>query len=133
MAKSGNHLGARLAIALPLISAGAAHFVENDFLTKLMPGNVKDPASREQMNTSLGALQLAAGITLLFPPLRLLARFLNLAVLVPSFMVALNQIREPRRLEAAGIPPIAALWRLPAQLAIIGAVWRATAKPEPNE
>lgn len=127
--KSGNNFGARLAIAGPLIAAGAAHFLKSDFFTKLMPGNVKDNAQREQMNTGLGVLQLAAGVSMLIPPLRLMARWLNLALLVPSFMVALNQLRDPERLKAHGIPPILALWRLPAQLAVIVAVWKATARP----
>jgi uncharacterized membrane protein len=95
-----------------------------EFFARLVPSYL----ARYQHEAVLGtqALLGVAGVSMLIPPLRPVARWAALGVLVPSLPEAFNQVRQPDRMEESGVPPQAALARIPVQALVIAWTWRAT-------
>jgi hypothetical protein len=63
------------------------------------------------------------------PRLRLLARWLNVALLGPTLPAAAAQINTPDVLRRAGIPPALAPVRVVAQILVLAATWWSTRPP----
>lgn len=111
-------------------AAGIAHFTKREFFDQLVPESLA--AYRTPINIVTGILQIVGAVTMFIPRLRLLARWTNLALLVPTLPPAVNQIRHPESLRRVGIPPQLAPVRVAAQLLVIVATWRST-RPVPGE
>ena len=67
-----------------------------------------------------------AGVSFLVPPLRPVARWTAIPMLVASLPEAVNQVRHPEQMREAGVPPQLTPVRVAVQCLVIAAVWRAT-------
>jgi uncharacterized membrane protein len=104
--------------------AGIAHFAKREFFDQLVPGSLA--AYRTAISFGTGILQIVGAVTMFIPGLRSVARWTNLALLVPTLPPAVDQIRHPETLRRVGIPPQLAPVRVLAQLLVIAATWRST-------
>jgi uncharacterized membrane protein len=111
-------------------AAGIAHFVKREFFDQLVPESLA--AYRTPINVVTGILQIVGAVTMFVPGQRAVARWTNLALLVPTLPPAVNQIRHPETLRKVGIPPQLAPVRVLAQLLVIAATWRST-RPVPGD
>lgn len=114
----------RAALGVLFAAAGIAHFTYREFFDQLVPDMLADYA--EPLNIITGTLQIVGAITMFIPPLRNVARWTNLALLVPTLLPAVGQMLSSESLDKAGVPPQFALFRVFAQLFVIAAVWWAT-------
>lgn len=119
----------RIALGVLFIAAGVAHLVVPGTFGQMVPGYLAD--YRTLVNLVTGFLQIVGGITLLVPRLRLVARWTNLALLVPSLVPAIQEIFNHGGLEKVGIPPQLTPVRVLVQLLVIFLTWRAT-RPIPE-
>lgn len=120
----------RIALGVLFGAAGVAHFAKRDFFDQLVPESLA--AYRTPINIVTGILQIAGAVTMFVPGLRTVARWTNLALLVPTLPPAVNQIRHPEALDKVGIPPQLAPVRVVAQLLVIAATWWST-QPAPGD
>jgi uncharacterized membrane protein len=60
------------------------------------------------------------------PRLRVLARWINLAMLVPTLPAAIDQTRHPDRMRELGLNPKAVAARIPVQMLVAALTWWAT-------
>jgi uncharacterized membrane protein len=120
----------RTVLGLAFGGAGIAHFVKREFFAQLVPESLA--AYRTPINVVTGILQIVGAIAMFIPGSRSVARWTNLALLVPTLPPAVNQIRRPETLRKVGVPPQLAPVRVVAQLLVIAATWHAT-RPAPGE
>lgn len=104
--------------------AGAAHFTNASFFTSLVPESLA--TYRGQINVGTGVCQTAGGLVFLLPRGRHLARWSALSMLIPTLSAAIQQVREPDRMRALGVPPQLTLVRVVVQVLMAGLVWWAT-------
>jgi uncharacterized membrane protein len=114
----------RRVLGLVFAGAGIAHFAHREFFNQLVPKSLADYATT--INVVTGIIQISGAVALFIPRLQNVARWSNLALLVPTLPAAINQVLHPESLEKVGIPPQLAIVRVFAQLCVIGVVWRAT-------
>lgn len=114
----------RTVLGVVFAGAGIAHFTHYEFFNQLVPESLAGYATA--INVATGIIQISGAVTLFIPRLKNVARWSNLALLVPTLPAAINQIWHPESLEKLGVPPQLAIVRVFAQLGIIGVVWRAT-------
>lgn len=115
---------ARAALGTAFTAAGLAHVVKHDWFEQLVPESLA--RWRKPLSAVTAVIQLVGGITMFIPRLRGLARWTNLAMLVPSLPAAFGQLKTPETLRRAGVPPALAPVRIVAQLLVIAATWWAT-------
>jgi uncharacterized membrane protein len=122
----------RIALGVLFCAAGIAHFAAPGIFDRVVPEYLA--RYRTAVSLGTGALQIVGGILLFMPRMRLVARWVNLTLLVPTLVPAINQSRHPESVLEAGFPPrlakLAPL-RVFAQLGVIVAAWRAT-RPIPE-
>lgn len=115
---------ARRILGVLFTGAGVAHFTNVSFFTSLVPENLAKYSN--QINTGTGIYQTAGGLAFFFPEDRHLARWSALAILIPTLPAAIQQVREPERMRALGVPPRLTPVRVAAQILMAGLVWWAT-------
>lgn len=118
---------ARAALGTVFTGAGIAHIVKHEWFEQLVPESLA--RWRKPLSAVTAVMQLVGGITMFIPRLRGLARWTNLAMLVPSLPLAFGQLKTPDALRRAGVPPALAPVRIVAQLLVITATWWATRPP----
>lgn len=121
---------ARVVLGVLFGGAGVAHFVKRDFFDQLVPESLA--TYRTPINVVTGILQIVGAVTMFIPRARAVARWTNLALLVPTLPPAVDQIRHPETLRRVGIPPQLAPVRVLAQLLVIAATWWST-RPVPGD
>ena len=109
---------ARPLMATLYIAAGLAHFLATRLYASIVPDYL--PAHRELVLLS-GALEIAGGLGLLFPPTRRLAAWGLIALLLAVFPANLWMAQHPGRFPS--IPPWALWLRLPLQIPLIAWAW----------
>lgn len=104
--------------------AGIAHVLKHEWFEGLVP----EPLAqwRKPISAVTAIIQIVGGISMLVPRLRNVARWTNLAMLVPTLPAAADQIRHPEILRQAGVPPQLAPIRVVAQTFIAVLTWWAT-------
>jgi uncharacterized membrane protein len=114
----------RLLLGTAFTAAGIAHIVKHEWFESLVP----EPLSqwRKPISAVTAAIQIIGGTAMFVPRLRVLARWTNLAILVPTLPAAADQINHPEVLGRAGIPPALAPVRVVVQTAVAGLTWWAT-------
>lgn len=105
-------------------AAGIAHIVKHEWFESLVP----EPLSqwRKPISAMTAAIQIIGGTAMFVPRMRVLGRWTNLAILLPTLPAALNQVNHPDVLRRAGIPPALAPVRVVAQVVVAGLTWWAT-------
>jgi uncharacterized membrane protein len=107
-----------------MTAAGIAHFTHSRLFESLVPDALGE--HRREVNLATGVFQTAGGLSFFVPRLRLVARWSTVALLVPTYPEAVNQVRHPERIAELGIPARLAFVRIPAQTIMLALVWRAT-------
>jgi uncharacterized membrane protein len=115
---------ARIALGTAFTCAGIAHVVKHDFFESLVPESLA--RWRTPISAVTAVIQFVGGISMFVPRLRVLARWSNLAMLVPTLPAAFAQTRHPDQMRALGVNPKLVVARIPAQTLVATATWWAT-------
>ena len=120
---------ARILLGTAFTGAGIAHVVKHEWFEQLVP----EPLFRWRKSISAvtAVIQFVGGISMFVPRLRVVARWTNLAMLVPTLPAAIDQINHPEVLRKAGILPQLAPVRVVVQTLVAALTWWAT-RPLPN-
>ena len=115
---------ARIVLGVLFTGAGIAHVVENEWFEQLVPASLS--RWRKPISAVTAVIQFIGGISMFIPRLRVLARWVNLPMLVGSLPAAADQVRHPETLRRAGIPPKLAPVRVVVQTVVAALTWWAT-------
>jgi uncharacterized membrane protein len=115
---------ARLLLGTAFTGAGIAHVLKNEWFEGLVP----EPLARwrKPISAVTAIIQVVGGVSMFVPRLRGVARWTNLAMLVPTLPAAADQIRHPEILRRAGVPPQLAPIRVVVQSLVAVLTWWAT-------
>ncbi|OBI37055.1 hypothetical protein [Mycobacterium colombiense] len=131
MSEQGSQLDstqkARIALGIAFTGAGVAHVVKHEWFEQLVPDGLAQ--WRKPISAATAVLQFVGGIAMFIPRARLLARWVNLTMLVPTLPAAVAQTRKPEQMRALGVNPKLVLARIPAQMAVATLTWWATRPP----
>lgn len=119
----------RIAAAVLFIGAGMSHFVHPAFYRSIIPPGFPSPGGLVAIS---GGCEIAGGVGLLIPPMRRLAGWGLVTLLVAVFPANLYMATSPQDFSL----PAWALWaRLPLQAVLIGWVWHVALarNAEPHE
>lgn len=118
---------ARIVLGTAFTGAGIAHVVKHEWFESLVPESISK--WRKPISAVTAVIQFVGGISMFIPRLRGLARWTNLAMLVPTLPAALAQTRHPEQMRALGVNPKLVIARIPAQMLVAAATWWATRPP----
>ncbi|MFV8175254.1 MULTISPECIES: hypothetical protein [Mycolicibacterium] len=118
---------ARIVLGTAFTGAGIAHVVKHEFFESLVPESMSK--WRKPISAVTAVIQFVGGISMFIPRLRGLARWTNLAMLVPTLPAAVAQTRHPDQMRALGVDPKLVIARIPAQALVAAATWWATRPP----
>jgi uncharacterized membrane protein len=123
-------LKARVLLGTAFTGAGIAHVVKHEWFEKLVPESLSQ--WRKPISAVTAVIQFVGGISMFVPRLRVIARWVNLMMLVPTLPAAIDQTRHPDRMRELGLNPKAVAARIPVQMLVVTATWWAT-RPLPND
>lgn len=83
----------RILLGTAFTGAGIAHVVKHEFFENLVPDSLA--RWRKSISAATAVIQFVGGISMFVPRLRVLARWTNLAMLVPTLPAAVAQTRHP--------------------------------------
>jgi uncharacterized membrane protein len=118
---------ARILLGTVFTGAGIAHVVKHQWFESLVPESLAQ--WRKPISAVTAIIQIVGGVSMFIPPLRAVARWANLAMLVPTLPAAADQINHPEVLRKAGIPPALAPVRVAVQTLVAALTWWATRLP----
>ena len=121
---------ARILLGTAFTGAGIAHVVKHEWFEQLVPDSLSQ--WRKPISAVTAVIQFVGGISMFVPRLRVIARWTNLAMLVPSLPAAIDQTRHPDRMRALGLNPKAVAARIPVQMGVAALTWWAT-QPLPDD
>ena len=121
---------ARILLGTAFTGAGIAHVVKHEWFEQLVPKSFSQ--WRKPISAVTAVIQIVGGISIFIPRLRVIARWANLAMLVPTLPAAIDQINHPEVLRKAGIPPQLAPVRVVVQTLVAALTWWAT-RPLPSD
>ena len=121
---------ARLLLGTAFTGVGIAHILKHEWFEGLVP----EPLGqwRKPISAVTAVVQIVGGISIFVAWLRIVARWTNLAMLMPTLPAAADQIRHPEILRRAGVPPAVAPVRVVVQSLVAVLTWWAT-RPTPND
>lgn len=91
---------AGIALGAAFTAAGISHVVKHKFFGALVPESLA--LSRTPLGAVTAAIHFVSGLSTFVPRLRVLARWANLGMLVPTLSAALAQTRHPGPMRALG-------------------------------
>lgn len=118
---------ARVVLGTMFTGAGIAHIVKHEWFEKLVPASVA--RWRKPISAVTAVIQIVGGLAMFIPRARTLARWANLAMLVPTLPAAAAQTSTPELLRQARIPPALAPVRVVVQAIVAALTWWATRPP----
>jgi uncharacterized membrane protein len=118
---------ARIVLGTAFTGAGIAHVVKHEWFERVVPESLAQ--WRKPISAVTAMVQFVGGISMFIPRLRSLARWTNLAMLVPTLPAAVAQTRHPDQMRALGVNPKLVIARIPAQMLVASATWWATRPP----
>lgn len=117
----------RVLLGTAFTGAGIAHIVKHEWFEQLVPEQLS--RWRWPISAITAVIQIVGGASMFIPRLRVIARWANLAMLVPTLPAAVAQIRHPEVLRRAGVPPAVAPVRVVVQTLVAASTWWATRPP----
>ena len=120
------HFGSTV-LGTAFAGAGIAHVVKHEWFEQLVPEQFT--RWRKPISSVTAVIQFVGGISMFIPRLRAVARWANLAMLVPTLPAAAAQIKHPEVLRKAGVPPALAPVRVVVQTLVAALTWWATRPP----
>lgn len=117
-------------IGAAFLGAAVIQATNRETFANLVPDQMAEHKGTFQGGMTVGLAGI--GLSFFAPRLRQVSRWAPTAVLVSTLPAAIQQVREPERLERVGLPPQLAPVRVIAQLLMIAGIWRATRKPTPT-
>lgn len=120
----------RILLGTAFTAAGIAHVVKHEWFEQLVPESLSQ--WRKPISAVTAVIQLVGGISMFIPRLRIVARWTNLAMLVPTLPAAIDQTRHPDRMRELGVDPKLVVARIPAQVLVAALTWWAT-RPSTND
>ena len=117
----------RILLGTAFTGAGIAHVIKHEWFEQLVPESVAQ--WRKPISAVTAVIQLVGGVAMFIPRARVWARWVNLAMLVPTLPVAIAQKNSPEVLRRAGVPPALAPVRAVVQAIVAGLTWWATRQP----
>jgi uncharacterized membrane protein len=117
----------RVALGFAFTGAGVAHIAKHDWFEQLVPESLA--RWRKPISAVTAVIQIVGGIAMFNPRLHAVARWANLAMLVPTLPAAVAQTRQPEQMRALGINPKLVIARIPVQMLVAAATWWATRPP----
>lgn len=127
MSKPDPTVQARIALGTAFTGAGIAHIVKHEWFEQLVPQSMAKWA--KPLSAVTAVIQLVGGIAMFIPRLRVLARWVNLAMLVPTLPAAVAQTRQPDHMRALGVDAKLVVARIPAQTLVAALTVWATRPP----
>ncbi|HZE16651.1 MAG TPA: hypothetical protein VE197_13610 [Mycobacterium sp.] len=93
----------RILLGTAFTAAGIANIIKHQWFEQLVP----EPLSqwRKPISAVTAVIQLVGGISMFILRLRIVARWTNLAMLVPTLPAAIDQTRHPDRMRELGVAP----------------------------
>lgn len=128
MTTTDSTLKARILLGTAFTGAGAAHIVKHEWFETLVPESLSQ--WRKQISAVTAVVQLVGGISMFIPRLRIVARWANIGLLLPTLPTAVDQFNHPEVLRKAGIPRALAPVRAVVQALVVGLTWWST-RPAP--
>jgi uncharacterized membrane protein len=119
---------ARVLLGTAFTGAGIAHILKHPWFEGLVPKPLA--RWRKPISAITAVMQIVGGLSMFVPRLRSVARWTNLAMLVPTLPAAADQIRHPESLRQAGVPPQLAPIRVVVQALVVVLTWWATQSEE---
>lgn len=110
----------RCAAALVFIAAGANHFLHPASYASIMPPWLPAPGTLVAIS---GACEIAGGLGLLVPRLRVAAAWGLLALLLAVLPANIHMAMHPDRAPTLGLPTWALWLRVPLQLPLMAWIW----------
>jgi len=110
----------RIVAAVFFIGAGVNHFRSPSFYERIVPPKFPSPHALVAIS---GVAEIVGGIGLLIGPLRRLAGWGLILLLIAVFPANLYMAIEPEKFADLHLPAWTFLARLPLQLLLIGWVW----------
>jgi uncharacterized membrane protein len=107
-----------LLLALFMLVGGLNHFLNPEFYLRMMPPYILAPTFMVALS---GMAEIALGIALLLPRMRVLAAWGIIALLIAVFPANIHMYQH--RDQWPEIPGVVLLLRLPLQLVFIGWAW----------
>lgn len=108
------------------ISAGVLHFTKTEFYLKIVPPYIPWHLAMVQIS---GVCEIVGGIALLIPPVRRVAAWGIVALLIAVFPANVYMATDPVAAGAGSLSPIILWGRLPLQAVFIAWVLWATKRP----
>lgn len=121
---------ARMLLGAAFTAAGIAHVIKHEWFEGLVPQPLAQ--WRKPISAVTAVIQIVGGVSMFIPKLRTVARWTNLAMLVPTLPAAADQINHPEVLRQAGIPPRLAPVRVVVQTLVAALTWWATQPTSEN-
>lgn len=122
-------LKARILLGAAFTGAGIAHVVKHEWFEQLVPESLFQ--WRKPISAVTAIIQLVGGVSMFVPRLRVVARWTNLAMLMPTLPAAVDQTRHPDRMRELGLNPKAVAARIPLQMLVAALTWWTT-RPLPH-
>ncbi|ORV43735.1 hypothetical protein AWC00_08420 [Mycobacterium conspicuum] len=104
--------------------AGIAHLVKHEWFESLVPEQLS--RRRRPISAITAVIQIVGGISMFIPRLRVVARWANIGLLLPTLPAAVDQFNHPEVLRRTGIPRALAPVRAVAQAVVVALTWWAT-------
>ena len=120
---------ARVVLGTAFTAAGVAHVVKHEWFENLVPEQFS--RWRKPISGITAVIQLVGGISMFIPRLRVIARWANVGLLLPTLPAAADQYNHPEVLRKAGIPRALAPVRTVVQALVVALTWWAT-RPAAN-
>lgn len=83
----------RILLGIAFTGAGIAHVIKNEFFEQLVPDSLAQ--WRKPISAVTAVIQFVGGVSMFIPRLRAVARWANLAMLVPTLPAAFAQPAIP--------------------------------------
>jgi uncharacterized membrane protein len=114
------------ALGVIFLAVAVLHARKREYFASLVPDPLKEHEAKVDVLTEV--LMATSGVCFLVPRFNPVARWLSTTFLVPSFLPALDQVRDPERRHDSPVPAVVTVARIPAHAGMLAWIRWATAR-----